>query len=69
MNALQVVVRIALSVAVAFLTIPVWLWVFERLNLHEWEFFHSGLPLYIAGGATYWLLGFVGIFRSRRKPA
>jgi hypothetical protein len=69
MKAWRVVVRIVLSVGMAFLTIPVWLWVFERYNFPQWGFFHSGLPLYIAGGATYWLLGFVGVFQGGRKPA
>jgi len=57
MNVLRTIARLLLSLLAAFMLIPVWLWLFKMLQLSGWGFFHSGLPLYIVGGATYWLLG------------
>lgn len=66
MNVLRTTVRVLLSILVAFLLIPVWLRLFEMFQIPEWGVFHSGLPLYIVGGATYWLLGRWRVFR--REP-
>ncbi len=66
MVGLRKVIRVVLSVGMAFLLIPAWLWTFDTFGLNGWGFFHSGLPLFIGGVATYWLLGFLGPFRRRR---
>src|SRR4051812_50139645 len=63
MNVLRTTGRVLLSILVAFLLIPVWLRLFEMFQIPEWGVFHSGLPLYIVGGATYWLLGRWRVFR------
>jgi hypothetical protein len=66
MEGLRKVIRVVLSVVVAFLLIPAWLWTFDRLGLNGWGFFHGGFPPFIGGIATYWLLGFLAPFRRPR---
>jgi len=65
MNVLRTTVRVLLSILVAFLLISVWLRLFDMFQIAEWGVFHSGLPLYIVGGATYWLLGRWRVFRRQ----
>jgi len=66
MEGLRKVIRVVLSVGVAFLLIPAWLWTFDRLGLNGWGFFHSGLPRLIGGVANYRLLGFLEPFQRPR---
>jgi hypothetical protein len=68
-NALRIIARLLLGVFAAFALIPVWLWLFEMFHLPEWSFFHSGLPLFIVGGATYWQLGRWRVFRGGAREA